>query len=55
MGCDKCYWQYLRKNRPAVVYTLKAKGRPPAPPEEQLGLPVANPDIQLAFIRPSGW
>jgi len=54
MGCDKCYWQYLRKNRPAVVYTLKAKGRPPAP-EQELGLPVMNPDIRLAFIRPSAW
>ena len=56
LGCDKCYWAYKRKNRPAVVYTLKAKGRPPAPPPEQeLGMPVANPDIQLAFIRPSAW
>lgn len=50
MGCDKCYWKHMRKNRPAVVITLVA----PDEPEREI-YPVMN-GFDQAFIMPkSPW
>jgi hypothetical protein len=47
MGCDKCYWKHMRKNRPAVVITLVSPEEP-----DRESYPVMN-GFDQAFIMPS--
>ncbi len=44
LGCDKCYWKHMRKNRPAVVITLTApdNGEQEQEPERKKSYPLAN-------------